>query len=171
MKLTKLLLLGIAVVFLSCGDDDDPQPTAEALVGSWAITALDYEGTTTTTANGMTISADFEGVGKDMNLVTVFGSNPNTVSNSGSFTIELTTTLAGQSFTEEHMFNEVVSEGTWTLSGKTLTITTPDGPQEATIVEQTATSLKMKVEVTETQSASGMTVKVDVVGNYTFQKQ
>jgi hypothetical protein len=48
MEIKKILLLCIAVVFLSCSEDEDPMPTSQGLVGEWAITGLEYKGTTTT---------------------------------------------------------------------------------------------------------------------------
>ena len=171
MKITKLLLLSVAVVLFSCNEDDDPKPNADGLVGTWAITALDYQGTTTTTMESLSIEANFTGTGKDMDLTTTFNSDPNTVTNEGSYTIVLTTTIMGQSSTQEIIMDGVVTEGTWAVNGNTMTVTTSDGPQDATIVEQTATTLKLKVEISESESAQGMTVTTDIVGTYTFKKQ
>ena len=171
MKITKLLLLSLAVIFLSCNEDEDPIPTSEGMVGNWAITALDYKGTTTTTAQGISIKADFTGTGKDMDLITTFTTNPNTVTSEGSYTIVLKTTYAGQSTTEEYEVDETVTDGTWTLSGKNLTVTGDFGPQTATILEQTSTTLKLKAEVSENESDQGITVSTKIEAIYTFTKQ
>jgi hypothetical protein len=171
MKITKLLLLSLAVIFLSCSEDEDPIPTSEGMVGDWAITALDYKGTTTTTAQGVSIKADFTGTGKDMDLITTFNSNPNTVTSEGSYTIVLKTTSMGQSTTDEYEMDETVTDGTWTLNGKTLTVTSDFGPQTATILEQTSTTLKLKAEVSENQSDQGITVSSKIEAIYTFTKQ
>jgi hypothetical protein len=171
MKITKLLLLSLAVIFLSCSEDEDPIPTSEGMVGDWAITELDYKGTTTTTAQGVSIKADFTGTGKDMDLITTFNSNPNTVTSEGSYTIVLKTTSMGQSTTDEYEMDETVTDGTWTLNGKTLTVTSDFGPQTATILEQTSTTLKLKAEVSENQSDQGITVSSKIEAIYTFTKQ
>jgi hypothetical protein len=171
MKITKFLLLSLAVIFLSCSEDEDPIPTSEGMVGHWAITALDYKGTTTTTAQGVSIKADFTGTGKDMDLITTFNSNPNTVTSEGSYTIVLKTTSMGQSTTDEYEMDETVTDGTWTLNGKTLTVTSDFGPQTATILEQTSTILKLKAEVSENQSDQGITVSSKIEAIYTFTKQ
>jgi hypothetical protein len=171
MKITKFLLLSLAVIFLSCSEDEDPIPTSEGMVGHWAITALDYKGTTTTTAQGVSIKADFTGTGKDMDLITTFNSNPNTVTSEGSYTIVLKTTSMGQSTTDEYEMDETVTDGTWTLNGKTLTVTSDFGPQTATILEQTSTTLKLKAEVSENQSDQGITVSSKIEAIYTFTKQ
>jgi hypothetical protein len=171
MKITKFLLLSLAVIFLSCSEDEDPIPTSEGMVGDWAITALDYKGTTTTTAQGVSIKADFTGTGKDMDLITTFNSNPNTVTSEGSYTIVLKTTSMGQSTTDEYEMDETVTDGTWALNGKTLTVTSDFGPQTATILEQTSTTLKLKAEVSENQSDQGITVSSQIEAIYTFTKQ
>jgi hypothetical protein len=171
MKITKFLLLSLAVIFLACSEDDDPKPTSEAMVGNWAITALEYKGTTTTTAQGATIKADFTGTGKDMDLITHFKANPNTVTSEGSYTIVLKTTYMGQSMTEEVPMEEVVTDGTWKLNGSTLTVTNDFGAQDATIVEQTSTTLKLKINVSDSETDQGITVATKVEAVYTFTKQ
>jgi hypothetical protein len=171
MKITKLLMLVAAVILFSCGKDDDPKPGSDSLVGTWAITALNYEGTSTTSVQGVSVTANFTGTGKDMNLKTTFGKDPNTVTNQGSYTIVLTTSTQGQTVTEEYTYDEVITNGTWALNGSKITVTTADGPQEATIVEQTASTLKLKVEENESETQQGVTVAVVIKGTYTFQKQ
>ena len=171
MKITKLFLLSLAVIFLSCSEDEELIPTSEGMVGNWTATSLDYKGTTTTAAQGATIKVDFTGTGKDMDLITTFDSNPNTVSSEGSYTIVLKTTYTGQSTTDEIEMDETVMDGNWTLNGKTLTVTGDYGAQAATILEQTATTLKLKAEVSESESDQGITVSTKIEAIYTFTKQ
>ena len=171
MKITKLLLLSLSVILFSCGDDEDFKPTSQGMVGAWQITAVDYKGTTTTTAQGMSIKADFTGTGKDMTLTTTFAASPNTVTTQGSYTIVLKTTIAGQTETEEYPVDEIFSDGTWTLDGQTLSITDINGTEKATIIEQTATSLKMKLDINESETDQGFTVTTKVSAVYTFKKK
>lgn len=170
MKISKLLFLALAVIFLSCSEDEDPMPTSQGMVGVWNITALEYKGTTTTTFDGGSLEADFTGTGKDMTLVSTFTENPNEVRSEGTYTIVLKTTMMGQTTTDEITMGEVVTDGTWSLNGRNLTVTGDAGPQTATIIEQTSTRLKIKVEVKETATDQGMTVTTNVVGTYTFTK-
>ena len=106
-----------------------------------------------------------------MDLITTFNSTPNTVTSEGSYTIVLKTTYMGQSTTEEYDVDETVTDGTWTLNGKTLTVTSDVGPQTATILEQTSTTLKFKAEVSESESDQGITVSTKIEAIYTFVKQ
>ena len=77
----------------------------------------------------------------------------------------------GQSTTEEYEMDETETDGTWTLNGNTLTVTSDFGPQTATILEQTSTALKLKAEVSENQSDQGITVSTKIEAIYTFAKQ
>lgn len=171
MKITRILLLSLTVILLSCSDDDAPQPTSQGMVGTWAIAAVDYTGTSTTTAQGTTIKADYTGTGKDMNVTTTFSENPNRVISEGSYIIVLKTTMLGQTTTDEYPFDEVVSDGTWTLDGNTLTINGPNGPEKATILDQSNTALKMRMDVKQSQTSQGVSVSTDVQIIYTFTKK
>jgi hypothetical protein len=173
MKITKLLFISIAVILFSCSEDDDPIPTSEGMVGSWTVTSIDYKGTTTTTVAGITSRADFAGTGKDMDLTTSFTASPNKVTSSGTYTIVLKTTAGGTTSTDEFLFDEIVTDGTWSLSGKTMTVTMDGGAgtQEATIMSQTDTTLVMKVDIDEVDSGGGFTMTTKVSGVYTFIKK
>lgn len=171
MKITKLFLIGIAALLFSCSEDEDPVPTSERMVGAWSLTAIDYKGTSTTTGSGVSLKADFTGTGKDYNYTTTFAANPNTVVNNGSYTIVLTTKLAGQSQTEEYEVEDISSDGSWTLSGKTLTMISDDETQAATITEQSATTLKLKIEYNETETDMGITVATKMTATMTYKKK
>jgi hypothetical protein len=181
MKISKLLFLAIAVFFLSCGDDDkDPVPTGDGLAGSWTATAVDYSGTSTTKYMGETLGdATFTGTGKDMDLTLTFNENPNTYVSKGSYTIALKTTMAGMTTNEDRKIEEFMLPGTWAQDGKKLTITsTANGQtqtQEATIVEQTATTLKIQWDVVineeDYQGVEGMDLSNNTRGTYTFKRK
>ena len=79
MKILKLLSLAAMVVFfVSCSKDDDDDNNTENIsadiVGTWTATDVDYYGTTTTSANGITTEADFTGEGYDINFTLTFDS-------------------------------------------------------------------------------------------------
>ena len=171
MNRTRLFLFTLSAILFSCNEDEDPMPTSKAMLGTWSVTAISYKGSTTTTVSGISIKADFTGTGKDMDLTTTFGENPNTVTSEGSYTIVLTTTMLGQTTTEEYPFDEAVIDGTWTLEGRTLTITNGAITQDATITRQTNTVLEVKIKIEETESDPNFTVTTKVDAVYTFEKQ
>lgn len=169
MKITKLLFL-IAVIFFSCSEDEDPLPTNEGLVGTWSVTGINYKGTTTTTGSGINLKADFTGTGKEMDYTTTFNDDPNTITSEGSYVIELKTTVMGQTTTEEYPLDEVFTDGTWSLNGRTLTVTSGGETQEGIITKQTSTTLEVKIQLVEMQNDSGITVSTKLQAIYTFEK-
>lgn len=170
MKITKLLFLSIAVILFSCSEDEDPLPTNEGMIGTWAVTGINYKGTTTTSGAGVNLKADFTGTGKEMDFTTTFNHDPNTVTSEGSYVIELKTTMLGQTTTEDYVLDEVFTDGTWSLNGRTLTVTSGGETQEGTITKQTATTLEVKINLDESQTDSGITVTAKVQAVYTFEK-
>ncbi|MCU0418515.1 MAG: lipocalin family protein [Cyclobacteriaceae bacterium] len=170
MKIVKLFLLGLIVVFAACREDEEPQPTAAGLLGRWSMTALEYEGSSTTRVSGIDVASNFTGVGKALDLIVTFRENPNTVSSEGSYVIALTTTTAGQSFTQDFTFDNFVGDGSWSLNNRVLTVTGTLGSQDATIVSQTSTTLVIAVETEQTQNAGGNSVRTRVEAVYTLTK-
>ncbi len=164
-------MISLAVIFFSCGDDDDdPQPT-DGLAGTWAVTGIDYEGTTATEAGGTGIIADFTGKGKNMDLTITFKENPDTFTSQGDYTIAMTIEADGQSVTQDYPFEGFLTDGTWALDGETITVTGPSGPQLATITEQTSTTLKMEWDYVHDMSQQGVTVLMNIHGTYTFKRK
>ncbi|HEY3402151.1 MAG TPA: hypothetical protein VGK59_02125 [Ohtaekwangia sp.] len=172
MKITKLFLLGIAALLFSCSDDEAPLPTADGMIGVWNVTAVDYSGTSTTTFEGQTMKATFTGKGKEMDYTTTFSSSPNTVVSQGSYVIELKTTMAGQTTTEDYEFEDAFVDGNWELDGRTLTVTNGSETQEATITKQTATNLEVRVDIdqTETDPDLGYTITQKVKAVYKLER-
>jgi hypothetical protein len=171
MKITKLFLIAITVVLFSCGGDDDPKPSSATLVGKWAVTGVDYKGTSTTSVDGIELESSFTGKGKDMNMTVTLNENPATFTSTGSYTVALTTTVMGASYTQDYPFEGFMIDGTWKQDGNTLTVTNSGGTQQATIVELTASSLKMTWDYTYTMTQDGATVKMNIQGAYTFKRK
>ena len=170
MKTLKFLLLGFALILFSCSEDEEFQATSQGMLGTWNIATIDYSGTSVTTVQGQSLKSTFKGTGKDMDLISTFSENPNTVVTEGSYIIELETTTLGQTVTNDILFENVIVDGTWTLNGNTLTIDGAAGPQTATILEQTSTKLTMKLDVKQNLSNQGAVVSADIQVVYTFTK-
>jgi hypothetical protein len=175
MKITKPLLVSLAVIFLSCGDDEDPEPTNDGLAGAWTATGIDYSGTTVITIPGTTnapITGNFTGTGKNMALTVTFKENPATFTSDGSYTIALATTISGQTINQDYPFTGFLANGTWVQNGQVLTVTSgPNGPQQATIVEQTSTTLIMKWDYVYNISQQGSNTVMNIKGTYTFKRK
>lgn len=170
MKIAKLLFFSIAVILFSCSEDEDPLPTNEGMIGTWSVTGINYKGTTTTTGSGINLKADFTGTGKEMDFTTTFNDDPNFVTSEGSYVIELKTTMMGQTTTEDYPLDEVFTDGTWSLNGRTLSVTSGGETQEGTITKQTANTLEVRINLNESESDSGITVTTKLQAVYTFEK-
>src|SRR5690348_12659071 len=146
MKITRLFLIAVSALLFSCGSDDEaPLPTSEGMIGTWNVTDIDYSGSTTTTYMGQSVKATFTGHGKEIDYTTTFSAEPNEVVSEGSYVIELTTTVAGQSETEDYAFDQAFMDGTWELDGRTVIITSDGQEQEGTITKQSDTELVIRV--------------------------
>jgi hypothetical protein len=161
MKIFKLFLFTAFIsLTISCSSDDDSSSPANSsdIVGVWQGTAVDYRGTSTTTMQGQTITADYVGEAYDIDYTLTFTENPNKVISDGSYSIELTTTVNGQSTTQNVPNLEFLSTGDWSINGSTLSITVDDETDDATIVELTNNSLILNAVQTETTTEQGFTV-------------
>ena len=174
MKILKLTLVLVAfIAFTSCSEDDNGggNDTSGDIVGTWIGTGVDYTGTSETTTMGQTVSADFVGEAFDINYTLTFSENPNNVVADGSYSIELTTTINGQSSTETVEDLEFLNDGTWERSGNTLTITAEGEPGDATIVELTDTTLVLEIVESEGISAPDFEFTTQVTAVMTFTRQ
>ena len=98
--------------------------SSNSLVGDWGLTSLNYAGT----SSDMGLTADFTGVGRDFDYVIKFKDNPKTYSTTGGYTVDLTTSFAGTTFTQTIITGNLIASGTWELNGNVLT-TTDDSTQ------------------------------------------
>lgn len=174
MKIFKLILFTAFIsLTISCSkDDDNPAPENNGeIVGVWKGTTVNYTGSTTTTAQGQSITADYVGEAYDVDYILTFTENPKKVVSDGSYSIELTTTVNGQSTTQNVENLELLSSGDWSINGNTLSITVDNETDDATIVELTNNNLVLNVVETETNTGSGFTVTSTTDVTLSFTKQ
>ena len=174
MKIFKLILFTAFIsLTISCSkDDDNPAPENNGeIVGVWKGTTVNYTGSTTTTAQGQSITADYVGEAYDVDYTLTFTENPKKVVSDGSYSIELTTTVNGQSTTQNVENLELLSSGDWSINGNTLSITVDNETDDATIVELTNNNLVLNVVETETNTGSGFTVTSTTDVTLSFTKQ
>jgi len=180
-KLLFTLAIGLAIL-TSCESDlvsAPPSDSAEIaaltgnLVGSWKMTSLNYTGTSVTTVQGITTTADFVGEGSDFNFIQEFTQSPNNYSMIGSYDIELTTTVAGQTSVSNTDDLNGTSNGTWVQSGNILTFTNASNNNEvsdATIEILTNTTLKLTTSITKNISQQGVTAETTTNTVTVFEK-
>lgn len=174
MKKLNYLFIALALVLTACSGDDDggnPSDTSGDILGTWIGQDVDYTGTSSTSVQGQSINSTFVGEAYDVDYTLTFTENPNEVVSDGSYSIELTTTALGETFTENVENLEFLNSGAWSRSGNQLTITDNGEDTVATIVELTSTMLVLEVSETESVSEQGIDVStnIDVVVTYTRQ--
>lgn len=173
MKKLSVLFLLFLITLTSCSDESVSTEITEGIVGAWEMLDYDYKGTTTTTAQGQTISADFIGEAQDIDYTITFEEDPNVTIVDGSFTIKLTTTLDGQTFTETLNINDLqtINSGTWELIDGYLVVQA-EGGMEATykIEELTDTSLVLSINQDIDLSQSGVTIISRINAQLSFKR-
>ena len=163
MKTTiKLFLFVLSVsIFSSCSDSSTSvDVTAADLVGVWNLVDINGEGTSTTTINGQSITADVTTTGRDYNFITEFTSNPNTVTGTGSYIAVSTSTFLGQTVTEEQLLSSIsgLDSGTWSLSGNVITTEVGGETNQIVVDEVTDNMLVLTAAFEETQQIQGISV-------------
>lgn len=174
MKIFKtFLLVAFVSLTVSCSkDDDNPTPVNSGeIVGVWRGTTVDYSGTTQTSGQGQNFTADFVGEAYDVDYTLTFSENPNKVVSNGSYSIELTTTINGQSTTQNIEGLEFLSTGDWSIDGNTLTVTVDGETDDITIEQLTHDTMVLKGQEIQTMSQGGMTVTSTTNIILTFTKQ
>jgi len=173
-KLLFILAIGLATL-TSCESDLVSAPpsdsvgggvTSSNLVGSWEMTSLNYNGTTVTSTQGINITADFVGQGSDYNYIMEFTEAPNNYFSTGTYDIELATTISGQTTISNTNDLNATSNGTWEKNGNVLTFTNASNNNEvsdATIEILSDTTLKFTTSVVKSVTQQG--VNVDTTTN------
>lgn len=168
MRLSRIILvLTIGLLITSCTEDNDSiEVDGLELVGEWQGETVNYTGTTTTEIQGVALVSEFEGIGYDVNYVININNDLTQITSNGSYSIELTTSVQGQSFTvnEENLTFE--GAGTIILAGDEITFN--DG-SVGTIVELSANFLELNLYKEQTVTVSGFDsiTSIDMTLTYT----
>lgn len=164
MRKLSLHLFNLTLVALfSCVDKGEEEINSNIIVGEWNLTAVDYEGTTTSQFGDI----EFTGTGTDLNMTVTFSTDPNEVLSEGDFTLEMEMTFAGQTETVSQPNQGFVGSGTWSVDGNVLSITTQGITQEAEIVELTTESLIVSAGLDQ-DLGQGSSASVSI--KYEFEK-
>jgi hypothetical protein len=171
-KLKLLFVVTLALTIASCSNnDDDSSNTSGDILGTWVGVDVDYSGNSVTEFAGEEIVSDFVGEAFDVDYTLVFTENPNELVTDGSYSIELTTTTAGQTQVETVENLEFLNDGTWSKSGNELTITSNGQTTVATILELTDNSLTLKSVTEQGFSQQGITIITTVNAIATYIRQ
>jgi len=171
--LLSTLLSAFTLVFLSCSNDENAVTNASEsqITGTWNLTALETkDGRSDTNFDGTSIPTTFTAVGKDFDTVVTFSENPNIVTSEGSYTTVITTTVMGETSTEEETGEDFFESDEWRLDGSILYFGTGDEEVGFTITELTDGKMSLRYEVDETVDFFGATTSVSATYNMTLTK-
>ena len=132
MKNLNLLFITLVLVLTSCSSDDSNNDSSDdssteisgGIAGTWQMVDYIYNGETTFTFEGQTLSNDFIGEAYDIDQAITFEENPNIIKSEGGFNLKVTTTVLGQTSTENVTDLEPISGGAWEVINDELIITT-----------------------------------------------
>lgn len=160
-----------ALCLFSCSEEEDAvSPTG--LVGSWKVTEISYEGSSTTEVQGFSSTANFTGTGTDLNLKTQFSEEPQNYTSTGSYNVQLKTEINGQTMESAWPSPPFLINGSWSIEGDKLLVVDSNGnEQEADIITLSNTTLKLGWNFAESMAQQGATVTYDVKGVYVFTKE
>jgi hypothetical protein len=167
------LITVFSLVFTSCSNDEDAVSNASEseITGTWNLTALETKnGRSDTNFDGTSIPTTFTAVGKDFNTVVTFSENPNIVTSEGSYTTVVTTTVMGETSTEEETGEDFFESDEWRLDGSTLYFGSGEEEVGFTITELTDSKMSLRYEIDETVDFFGATTSVSATYNMTLSK-
>ncbi|WP_341216218.1 lipocalin family protein [uncultured Wocania sp.] len=172
MRKLSILFIMLTAIFTSCNTESvDVLSNSEDIVGIWKGITLDYNGKTVTNAQGQIINADFIGEAYDMNYTLTFNENPNIIVSEGSYSIKLTTTVLGQTSTQDLENIEFLEAETWSQNNNTLTVSGGGKSYDYKIVKLTENELKLSVSTEEDLSQQGVSILTTVNAIMSFSKQ
>lgn len=162
-----------ALVLASCSKDEDgvTNATESSIIGTWNLTAVETNnGKATTNFDGASIPTTFSAVGKDFDTVINFGEAPKVVTSEGSYTTVVTTTIMGETSTEEEAGEDFFETDTWRLEGSTLYFGSGTAEVGFTITELNDSRMALRYRIDETVEIFGATTSVSATYNMTLTK-
>ncbi|WOD42999.1 hypothetical protein [Hwangdonia lutea] len=170
MKKFNLFFIAFILILSSCSSDDASLITSGDILGTWKGTSLDYSGNTATNAQGQTINADFVGEAYDMNYTLTFKDDPKIVVSEGSYSLKLTTTVSGETMSQNMENIAFLEAESWSKNDNTLTVFNGDKSFDYTIVELTESLLKLSISTEEDLSQQGINIITTVNAIMTFSR-
>jgi len=145
---------------------------SERIVGHWNGTAIDINGTTQVALPGFPISVPVTiiGEGYNLNFTYTLAENPDEATSEGSYSMEITATTVGQSFTENQENIEFDFSGPWSQDNDLLTMTVNGQEVIATILELTATTLIIEFSTEQMVTYDGQDIIINAITTISFSR-
>ena len=156
------------LTLVSCSDEGVTPEITSDILGIWVATSVEYNGETVTESSGESLTNTFTGEGYDIDFTMTFNDAPKTYVTDGSYSIRLTNTVLGQTYTQEIENLEFLQDGTWNQNGNKLIIEAEGEESEAIIEKLTSEELILNVETVENLSEQGAIITSTIVARVTF---
>jgi len=170
----KIFFLCILSVFtISCDTTEcGCSIPSERIEGHWNGTAININGTTQVTLPNFPIAVPVTIVGEGYNIDFTYTltENPNKATSEGSYSMEITASAVGQSFTENQENIEFDFSGPWSLDNDQLTMTVNEQEVTATILELTATSLILEFPTEQVITYEGEDIVINAITTISFTR-
>ncbi len=166
-----ILFLVQSLLMLSCSSDDDGTDTSASIVGKWIATDVEFSGSTTATGQGQSINATFSSEPVDLNHTLTFTESPNEVVSEGGFSLEITSSLNGQTEIETLEGESLVETGGWEQNGNQLTIINSEDGGDIQIFELTASRLVIGTDISEMETADGVAITLNSTFKIIYRRE
>ena len=175
MKIKILLMITAILLLTGCESNDSPNSvllTSADLIGNWNLASQTIEdGTLTVISDGQTITATYASYAEDIDVIFSFTENPNEVMLEGRYTLVNTISFLGQDEIEEE---EVILNdpeiSNWSLDNNVLTITEDGIDARFSVEEFSATSIKLKSEIDETETYNDESISTKATLHIVLEK-
>jgi hypothetical protein len=167
------IITAFTLAFSSCSKDEVGVSNASeaSILGSWNLTALETtDGQSNTNFDGTSIPTTFKAIGKDFNTIVNFSKDPQIVTSEGSYTTVLTTTVMGETTTEEQDGEDFFESDEWRLDGAILYFGSAEEEVGFTITELTDTKMALRYKIDETVDFFGVVTTVSATYNMSLTK-
>jgi UDP-N-acetylmuramyl tripeptide synthase len=153
INFTKLTLFSLLLFAVACKKDPSTASNS-SLVGTWNLTEESCtDGVISTTAGGQTIAGTFSSVGKNY-AATVTFKDDGTYTSSGTYTSTVSTTVLGQTVTQDASIPNYAGSGKYKIDGTTLTVTDSNGKSStAQVLENTSSKFRYKIAISVTDNS------------------
>lgn len=152
-KINLLAFVFLITLFVSCDKEENSEnnlaENSAKLVGDWKLVGYDVEDATiASNIDGVEFSIPTTITGKDFDASLRFSENPNVFTSEGSFVVLIEFEAEGETYSQEEVVEDFLSDGEWALEEGLLIATTETEDAIAyTIKTLTDTSLVLEYDL------------------------
>ncbi len=171
MNRLPLLIFAFLITITSCSDDENPADLSGDIVGRWIATDIEFTGSGSFETASETINYSVDGQPVNLDHALTFTASPNEVVSEGGFSLEVTSTINGQTESETVDGESLVETGNWEQNGNILTIINSEDGGDIEIFELTATRLVIGSDVSERETADGVTITLNSTFRMIYRRE